>query len=122
MRHRTGQADFPHPALGQDITPSPTARRGLWLCAERNVVHTGFADRWFAASSGFSCLMTNMTQGRPIETGPKIEGVITHFSSRARIIFVIFPRLRLPCRIISRARIVFRHPSNAPHPTRVGAL
>ena len=25
--HRTGHADFPHPALGQDFTPSPTARR-----------------------------------------------------------------------------------------------
>jgi len=25
--HRTGQADFPHPALGQDITPSPTTGR-----------------------------------------------------------------------------------------------
>jgi hypothetical protein len=25
--HRTGQAVFPHPALGQDLTPSPTARR-----------------------------------------------------------------------------------------------
>src|ERR1700756_4681661 len=24
--HRTGRADFPHPGLGQDITPSPTAR------------------------------------------------------------------------------------------------
>ena len=24
--HRTGQADFPHPALGQELTPSPTAR------------------------------------------------------------------------------------------------
>src|SRR5262249_32526587 len=24
--HRTGQADLPHPALGQDFTPSPTAR------------------------------------------------------------------------------------------------
>jgi hypothetical protein len=24
---RTGQADFPHPALGQNFTPSPTARR-----------------------------------------------------------------------------------------------
>ena len=23
---RTGRADFPHPALGQDFTPSPTAR------------------------------------------------------------------------------------------------
>src|SRR3954462_1234053 len=22
--HRTGHADFPHPALGQDVTPSPT--------------------------------------------------------------------------------------------------
>src|SRR6266404_5609520 len=25
--HRTGRADLPHPALGQDFTPSPTARR-----------------------------------------------------------------------------------------------
>jgi hypothetical protein len=25
--HRTGQADFPHPAIGQNFTPSPTARR-----------------------------------------------------------------------------------------------
>src|SRR5262249_17678068 len=24
--HRTGHADLPHPALGQDLTPSPTAR------------------------------------------------------------------------------------------------
>src|SRR5215470_17959582 len=24
--HRTGRADLPHPALGQDLTPSPTAR------------------------------------------------------------------------------------------------
>src|SRR5207344_2823093 len=23
--HRTGRADFPHPALGQDLTPTPTA-------------------------------------------------------------------------------------------------
>src|SRR5213594_3202374 len=27
LAHRTGHADFPHPALGQDFTPSPTARR-----------------------------------------------------------------------------------------------
>jgi hypothetical protein len=27
-RRRTGQADRPHPALGQDFTPSPTACRG----------------------------------------------------------------------------------------------
>jgi hypothetical protein len=25
--HRSGHADLPHPALGQDLTPSPTARR-----------------------------------------------------------------------------------------------
>src|SRR5580693_10734009 len=25
--HRTGHADLPHPALGQNITPSPTTRR-----------------------------------------------------------------------------------------------
>ena len=27
LAHRTGQADLPHPALGPDLTPSPTARR-----------------------------------------------------------------------------------------------
>src|SRR5580704_9170469 len=27
LGHRTGHEDFPHPALGQDFTPSPTARR-----------------------------------------------------------------------------------------------
>ena len=26
--HRTGHADRPHPALGQDLTPSPTMGRG----------------------------------------------------------------------------------------------
>ena len=26
LAHRTGHADLPHPALGQNITPSPTAR------------------------------------------------------------------------------------------------
>src|SRR5260370_11587761 len=25
--HRTGHAELPHPALGQDLTPSPTTRR-----------------------------------------------------------------------------------------------
>jgi len=25
--HRTGRAELPHPALGQDLTPSPTAGR-----------------------------------------------------------------------------------------------
>src|SRR5262249_48466970 len=28
LAHRTGHADLPHPALGQDLTPSPTAGRG----------------------------------------------------------------------------------------------
>jgi hypothetical protein len=28
IRPRTGLADFPHPDLGQDFTPSPTPRRG----------------------------------------------------------------------------------------------
>jgi hypothetical protein len=27
LAHRTGHADLPHPALGQDFTPSPTTRR-----------------------------------------------------------------------------------------------
>jgi hypothetical protein len=31
--HRTGHADFPHPALGQDFTPSPTGARQLHRCA-----------------------------------------------------------------------------------------
>src|SRR3984893_2800869 len=26
--HRTGRADLPHPALGQNVTPSPTTDRG----------------------------------------------------------------------------------------------
>jgi hypothetical protein len=33
--HRTGHADFPHPALGQDITPSPTTGRVLVPSDER---------------------------------------------------------------------------------------
>ncbi|MGC1890356.1 MAG: hypothetical protein WA709_30450 [Stellaceae bacterium] len=28
LTHRTGHADLPHPALGQDFTPSPTTGRG----------------------------------------------------------------------------------------------
>src|SRR6516162_9833620 len=32
---RTGQADLPHPALGQDLTPSPTAGRGQARLDER---------------------------------------------------------------------------------------
>jgi hypothetical protein len=32
-RDRTGRADFPHPALGQDVTPSPTAR-----CTPKGIV------------------------------------------------------------------------------------
>src|SRR5208337_2836667 len=35
--HRTGHADCPHPALGQDLTPSPTTRRAQ--------VGTGVRDR-----------------------------------------------------------------------------
>jgi hypothetical protein len=27
LEHRTGQGALPHPALGQDLTPSPTACR-----------------------------------------------------------------------------------------------
>jgi hypothetical protein len=34
--HRTGQADLPHPALGQDFTPSPTARRAQARLAHSN--------------------------------------------------------------------------------------
>jgi hypothetical protein len=33
--HRSGHADFPHPALGQDVTPSPTARRAQARSGER---------------------------------------------------------------------------------------
>ena len=33
--HRTGRADFPQPALGQDVTPSPTARRAQARSGER---------------------------------------------------------------------------------------
>src|SRR6266581_1737116 len=34
--HRTGHADLPHPALGQDLTPSPTAGRCLVLSVVRD--------------------------------------------------------------------------------------
>ncbi len=33
--HRTGHADLPHPALGQDLTPSPTCGRGRAKSAVR---------------------------------------------------------------------------------------
>jgi len=33
--HRTGHADFPHPALGQDFTPSPTIGCGLLRSSAR---------------------------------------------------------------------------------------
>src|SRR5207253_10093714 len=34
--HRTGRADLPHPALGQDFTPSPTTRRAQAWSAVRD--------------------------------------------------------------------------------------
>src|SRR5208282_659305 len=33
--HRTGHADLPHPALGQDITPSPTTDRDQGVSGAR---------------------------------------------------------------------------------------
>ena len=40
--HTTGHADLPHPALGQDFTPSPTTRR---VQAQSNVRARGRGDR-----------------------------------------------------------------------------
>ncbi len=40
--HRTGHADFPHPALGQDFTPSPTTRRASgWSDARARCARIG---------------------------------------------------------------------------------
>jgi hypothetical protein len=55
--HRTGQADFPHPALGQDFTPSPTARRAQACSGVRaqsarkdaRVDRSRPCDAWFCA-------------------------------------------------------------------------
>ena len=49
---RTGHADFPHPALGQDFTPSPTARRaqarlGVEIIAERGRPKSMAPCRWY---------------------------------------------------------------------------
>ena len=55
--HRTGQADFPHPALGQNFTPSPTARRAQACSGVRaqsarkdaEVDRSRPCDAWFCA-------------------------------------------------------------------------
>ena len=55
--HRTGQADFPHPALGQNFTPSPTARRAQACSGVRaqsarkdaRVDRSRPCDAWFCA-------------------------------------------------------------------------
>jgi len=55
--HRTGLADFPHPALGQDFTPSPTARRvqagsgvrGQSARKDARVDRSRPCDAWFCA-------------------------------------------------------------------------
>src|SRR5262249_51466753 len=59
---RSGHADFPHPALGQDITPSPTARRAqaqLRLVVEpdrRICLHAVRCNFPRAGSLGRSCM------------------------------------------------------------------
>ena len=55
--HRTGRADFPHPALGQNFTPSPTARRAQACSGVRaqsarkdaRVDSSRPCDAWFCA-------------------------------------------------------------------------
>jgi hypothetical protein len=55
--HRTGQADFPHPALGQNFTPSPTASRAQACSGVRaqsarkdaGVDRSRPCDAWFCA-------------------------------------------------------------------------
>ena len=57
LAHRTGRADFPHPALGQDLTPSPTARRAQACSGVRaqsarkdaRVDRSRPCDAWFCA-------------------------------------------------------------------------
>ncbi len=66
--HRTGQAGFPHPALGQNFTPSPTARRAqagssVRGQSARKDARTGF--RWrrctMRTSSGSAANSLSMT-------------------------------------------------------------
>src|SRR6202051_5183699 len=53
--HRTGQADFPHPALGQNFTHAPTARRAQAGSSVRarsarkdaRVDRSRLSDAWF---------------------------------------------------------------------------
>jgi len=55
--HRPGQTDFPHPALGQNFTPSPTARRAQACSGVRarsarkdaRVDRSRPCDAWFCA-------------------------------------------------------------------------
>src|ERR1700730_8752400 len=49
--HRTGGADFPHPALGQDFTPSPTAGR-----AHGPYAHIASNIRGVGGSCGVVCV------------------------------------------------------------------
>src|SRR6202030_4538110 len=59
--HRTGQADFPHPALGQNFTPSPTARRAQACSGVRaqsarkdaGVDRSRPCDAWFCGGAFF---------------------------------------------------------------------
>src|SRR6266446_6544393 len=44
--HRTGHADLPHPALGQDLTPSSTARRAQACSSVRAQSARTAATRW----------------------------------------------------------------------------
>src|SRR2546423_12534947 len=50
--HRTGHADFPHPALGQDFTPSPTTGRGQAVSG----VRAGSARRGARVDSSRPCV------------------------------------------------------------------
>ena len=105
--HRTGHADFPHPALGQDITPSPTtgrAQAGSGVRA-RSTRRGARVDSSALASPDFVLVAQPPAQPhsrvvveRPIRlaTGPNAE-VIRPAAKRA-VQLVHQPCGLLPCR------------------------
>src|SRR5271167_2273873 len=70
--HRTGHADRPHPALGQDLTPSPTTRRaqaetGVAVAARYKHAFGGLSVRFLVGRSvrNLRILHSFSAHGRP---------------------------------------------------------
>ena len=64
--HRTGRADFPHPALGQDIMPSPTAGYGFGLANGSVPVVYGGTDPGSATTLSPEPYVSRITTGAAV--------------------------------------------------------